>query len=373
MKKTFARLLDFNDNLAALIVDRILELRPDLIDKQWADLEMASGQFPAEIERRVKNPAEQVKGFELYSRSVKFAVNTRHLLGEYTTQTEMKENMKFDVIIINPWYGKRQWFESAEKARKYLNDDGMLVLVSPDATQNKSNWGSKVKNFFIDNGIQDRWNVTKSFPSVNTGDIGVFFMDLRKSAALKCLSNDSIERSVLDRMIKLTDEVPAFSAVRGRQDIQYKAELFEVKDQSHPHKAFVSVTNDKLVVRYVSDEYAKKQKGFVSGKKILVNRFFGKNNPDPFYIIDDVTGTQLGYGVIAIEVSEHTNDQDQIKLLTHPIYRKIIAHLRGKGMDINQGHFAHLPNFSLSGVEDLNQFLSTQLSLSKREEKYFYE
>lgn len=371
MKKSFARLENF-DSLAKRIVDRVLEMRPDLIDKKWIDTEMASGQFPAEIESRVPNPKKQVFGCEVYARSVRYAVNIRKLQGKYFTKDELEQNMKFDVAIINPWYGKRQWFEAGQKAREVLNDDGMMVLVAPDATQSKSEWSKKVRKFLEDNGIQERWNETSSFPTVNTGEIGVFFMDFKRPANLKCLDATAIEASVLERMISLTESVPTFSAVRGRQDIQYKAHQSDVKNKEFPITAYISVTNESLVTKYVAPEYKKSQKGFNSGKKILVNRFFGKNNPDPFYVVPDVTGHQLGYSVVAIDVPDSTNEVDMIKLLTHPIYRKILAYLRGGGMDIKQSHLELLPNFPLTGIEDINEFLETQLSLSSEEKKYFY-
>lgn len=372
MKKSFARLEPF-DNLATRIIDRVLEFRPDLINKTFVDIEMAAGQFVAELESRVTNPSKQVYGYELYQRTVRYAVNTRKLKGKYATIKEIKTNMKFDCAIINPWYGKRQWLEAAEKARSVLNDDGMLVLVSPDATQAKSAWGKKVRKFLEENGIQERWNETDSFPTVNTGEIGVFFMDLKSKANLSCLNNTSVEANVLERMIKITSIVPAFSAVRGRQDIQYKANQSDTKDKDHPVTAYVSVTNDGLITKYVPQEYNKSQKGFKSGKKILINRYFGKNNPDPYYVIPDVTGHQLGYGVIAIDVPQNSNDEDMMKLLTHPIYRKILSHLKGGGMDIKQSHLALLANFSLSGVNDLDNFLNTQLSLTKEEQTYLYD
>jgi hypothetical protein len=372
MKKSFARLENF-DELATRIVDRTLELRPDLINKKWIDTEMASGQFPAEIESRVPDPKSQVYGSELYNRTVKYAINTRKLKGKYATIKEQGNKMKFfDCAIINPWYGKRQWLEAAEKARLMLKDDGMLVLVAPDATQAKSAWGKKVTKFLSDNGIQERWNITASFPTVNTGEIGVFFMDLKSAPNMSCLDANSIEETVLERMIALTKTVPAFSAVRGRQDIQYEAEQSDTPDKEYPITAYISVTNDSLVVKYVAPEYKKSQKGFGPGKKILVNRYFGKNNPDPFYVISDVSGHQLGYGVIAIDVPATTNEVDMMRLLTHPVYRKVLTHLRGGGMDIKQSHLSFLPNFPLTGVNDLDNFLKTQLSLTVEETQYLY-
>jgi hypothetical protein len=371
MKKSFARLENFG-NLPKRIVNRVLEMRPDLINEKWVDTEMASGQFTAEIESRVPNPSQQVWGFEEYKRMVKFAVNTRQLQGNYATITELGENMKFKVGIVNPWYGKRQWFESAQKLRNHLDDDGMMVLVAPDATQAKSAWGQKVRKFLEENGIQERWNATESFPTVNTGEIGVFFMDFKNIANMSCLDATSIEADILERMITLTTNVPSFSAVRGRQDIQYQAEQSNVKNKNYPVIALISVTNDQLEIKYVSKEYKKQQKGFNGGKKILINRYFGKNNPDPYYVIDDVTDMQLGYSVIAIDIPDFTNEISMMKLLTHPVYRKVLSYLKGGGMDIKQSHLELLPNFLLKDIENLDQFLNTQLNLSEEEIKYFY-
>jgi hypothetical protein len=371
MKKSFVRLEDFG-NLPERMVNRILELRPDLKNGTWVDTEMASGQIAKAIEQRVQNPKKQVWGFEEYNRMVKYAVNTRQLQGNYATITELGENMKFDVGIINPWYGKRQWFDAAQKLRKHLNDDGMLVLVAPDATQAKSSWGRKVRKFLEENGIQERWDETNSFPTVNTGVIGTFFMDFKKTANMSCLDTKSIESDVLERMIALTTTVPSFSAVRGRQDIQYKAEHSDIKNKNYPITALISVTNDRLEIKYVAAEYKKQQKGFNGGKKILINRYFGKNNPDPYYVIDDVTDMQLGYSVIAIDIPAATNEADMITLLTHPIYRKVLQHLKGGGMDIKQSHLELLPNFRLNGVKNLDLFLNSQLNLSREEIEYMY-
>lgn len=373
MKKSFARLENF-DKLATRIVDRVLDLRPDLLNKnkKWVDTEMASGQFPAEIEARVPDPENQIYGFEIYSRTVKYVINTKKLKGKYTVIKELNNKMKFDCAIINPWYGKRQWLGAAEKARSILNDDGMLVLVAPDATQAKSAWGKKVTKFLEDNGIQERWNVTDSFPTVNTGEIGVFFMDLSSPANAACLKATSIEAAILERMIILTNTTPGFSAVRGRQDIQYTASQSDAQDTEHPITAYISVTNNGLVTKYVGAEYSKSQKGFKSGKKILVNRYFGKNNPDPYYVIPNVAGHQLGYGVIAIDVPNTTNEDDMMKLLTHPIYRKILNHLRRGGMDIKQSHLSFIPNFSLAGISDIDTFLDSQLALTSEEKQYLY-
>lgn len=373
MKKTFARLEDLG-NLPDEVISHVLKMRPDLKNKsnKWVDTQMASGQFTEAMERILPDPNNQVYGYELYNRTVNYAVNTRQLKGKYATINKLEKNMKFDVGIINPWYGKRDWYKAVQKLRSHIHDDGMIVLISPDSTQSKSPWGEKVRNFLIENGIQERWNVTNAFPTVDSGRLSAYFMDLKSPANLKCLENNSVESEILDRMIKLTETVPAFKAVRGRQDITYTADKSDTKTKTHTVVAYVKVAKEKLHINYVEEKYKRSQKGYDSGKRILINRHFGKNDPDPYYIIDDITDTQLGYGVIAIDVSSHTNEKDMMRLLTHPIYRKILAYLKGGSHDINQSHLALLPNFSLDKVEDLDEFLSQQFNLTESERIEIY-
>jgi len=371
MKKTFARLEDLGQ-LPDKIVSKVISMRPDLKNKKWVDTQMASGQFTEAMESVVTDPTEQVYGYEQYNRTVKYAVNTRQLKGKYATISKLEKNMKFDIGIINPWYGKRDWYKSAQELRSRIKDDGMMVLVAPDPTQSKSSWGAKVRKFLIENGIQERWDATGVFPNVDSGRLSVYFMDLKSTANLKCLESNTIESSILERMIKLTETVPAFKAVRGRQDITYIADKSDTQTQTHSVVAYTSVTKEKLVVSYVEEKYKRSQKGFISGKKILINRHFGKNNPDPYYIVDDVKDSQLGYGVIAIDVPSHTSETDMMKLLTHPIYRKVLAYLKGGSHDINQSHLELLPNFNLSEVKNLDEFLTQQLNLTDSEKSKIY-
>lgn len=132
---------------------------------------MAGGQFCYEIERRLRsyghseeNIAGRVFGWEANEQIIRFAVNSKRLIGKYSVVNVLNleynyKIMKFDVIIGNPPYNEASesenfntkqkgsanfWIEFFKFAKLHLRDNGVIAFITPNHWFRKSNRISKV-------------------------------------------------------------------------------------------------------------------------------------------------------------------------------------------------------------------------------------
>jgi hypothetical protein len=303
-----------------------------------------------------ENIKGRVSGIENNQLRVNFAVNKYNLIGTYmsTDFLSWETDMKFDVIVTNPPYLKRGWLKFIKKAIE-LNPT-YIVTINPDPLNNKSDFGETWKNLCIENGLVFRKNMTDYFPDVSSGRISGFVLNRTVSADTTLLKSDN---PIYDRILeKVTTETPTSFVLRGRQDVSgygNKSKRFNIsdsEDEIHPYQCIMSCTKDGLVIKY-SDKKANNGKHVDSmkGRFIIMNRFFGKNNPDPLYIIDDIENYNVGYDCMVFKLNSEKETLDSFRsVYGSKVYRLVMNHMRNGGFDLTQGNLMRFRRLDLEKI-----------------------
>ena len=261
------------------------------------------------------------------------------------------KDMKFDVVIMNPPYLKRTWFKFVEKIVQ-LNPT-IIATINPDPTNNKSDFGDKWREICIKRGLIYREDVTNYFPSVKSGHISAFILNNKKTAELNLLkSNDTMYESILS---KVTINSSNSFVIRGKQEIsgygnKNKAySLSDVQTSTHIHPCIMSCNNNGLTIKY-SDKLAiyKKHKDKMKGSFVIMNRFFGRNNPDPIYVIDDLEKYNLSYDCLAFKLENNETIENFISVYSSKLYRYVMNTMRNGGFDITQSNFMRFRRLDLT-------------------------
>jgi hypothetical protein len=349
------------------LVDEMLDNLPTEIWESntttFLDPAMAGGQFVKEVEAILRehghsdeNIKRRVFGFESSDMRVNYAVNKHGLVGTYnsTDFLSWETDMKFDVIVGNPPYLKRSWLKFIKKAIK-LNPT-FIVTINPDPINNKSDFGEAWKDLCVNNGMIFRKNVTDYFSDVSSGRISGFVLHRDSPADLSLLTSDEpIYDAILE---KITIESPTSFVLRGRQDVSgygNKNKRFDVvdnKDVDHPYPCIMSCTKEELVIKY-SDKRASngKHSDSMKGRFIIMNRFFGKNNPDPLYIIDDIENYNIGYDCMIFKLNSEKETLESFRsVYCSKLYRLIMNHMRNGGFDLTQGNLMRFQRLDLEKV-----------------------
>lgn len=163
------------------LVNEILDQIPQdlIINGRVLDPAIGGGQFVAEVERRKraagKTNAEiknSVFGFESNILRRDFAVNKNKLISNYQVVDFIEEdltNMKFDVIVGNPPYGKdtkaKRWTLWEEFVKKSMTLADTVAMVVPQSLTSPGNtWGLVKSNCSVINvDVSKHFNVGSTF------------------------------------------------------------------------------------------------------------------------------------------------------------------------------------------------------------------
>lgn len=340
------------------LVNEILDHIPEdvIINGTVLDPAIGGGQFVREIERRKRKAGKTdqeirntVYGYEENILRRDYAVNKYDLKGNYIVDNFLErdfKDMKFDVVLMNPPYLKRTWIKFVEKAVELSNFH--IATVNPDPTDNVSEFGSSWKKLLIDNGVQKRINVTNYFPNVNSGRISTFIMDKTKNANLSSIEPD--DKTLVSLLEKTLIEKPNSFVYRGSQQVQY-CDHKEIPDNQFTEPSILSCTKEKLIIEYSEKKNCPelpKHKEKIKGRFIIINRFFGKNNPDPFFVISDMEKYHLGYSCMAFKLDDTDTEEGFSSVYSSKLYRKLLEIMRNGGFDNTQGNFMRLKKLDLS-------------------------
>jgi 16S rRNA G966 N2-methylase RsmD len=260
-------------------------------------------------------------------------------------------DMKFDVVIGNPPYSKRTWFKFVEKS--FDLGASVVATINPDPTNNTSDFGRKWQKLCVDGGLVYRKNVTDHFPNVSSGRISSFVFDRNKKTNLDLLKSDSpIYDNILE---KVTTKTPTSFVIRGKQEVSGygdKQRVFSLKDTidtEYKYPCILSCGKDGLKIRYSNRlAVSKKHSALFKGTFLIINRFFGKNNPDPVYQIDNIEQYNLGYDCLAFKLEAGENKENFISVYSSTLYRWIMSEMRNGGFDITQSNFMRFTRLDLT-------------------------
>lgn len=278
---------------------------------------------------------------------------------------------KFDVIVGNPPYLKRGWIKFIEKS---IDLADIIATINPDPLNNFSAFGNKWKQICLENGLSARKDVTSLFPNVSSGRISYFILDKNNHANPELFRDHDTLRDSITR--KVISDSPQGFVIRGRQSVSGYGDqnkIIQTQDyQSNEfiHPCIMSCTNDGLVIKFASElcKYRNHSNSF-QGKFVIVNRFFGKNNPDPIYEVDNIELYNLSYDCLAFKLFGNESVENFRSVYCSPLYRFVINYLRNGSFDLTQGNFMLLTRVDLSKTWT-NQELYDHFGLTEEEIDY---
>ena len=372
--------LDY-DTLANEIVGKIPEKHFVSKTDTFLDPAFAGGQFLKAVARRLNKYGHSIENIR--SRLFGYEDSIAYLNHPANYSTTMIANLsvvkylefldmgKLDgcVVLMNPPYLKRTWLKFVEKVAD-LNPS-IIATINPDPTNNKSDFGNQWRTICTENGLIDRTDVTHHFPNVSSGRISSFIMDTNKQVDTALFkSDDPLFDSILE---KVTTDNPTSFVTRGAQAVagygnKTKAHnISEVKDSVHIFSSIMNCGKDGLTIKY-SDKKVEYKKHFdnVQGNFVIMNRFFGKNNPDPAYLIEDMENYNLSYDCLGFKLHKGETVENFMSVYSSITYRYVMNKMRNGGFDMNQGNFMRLVRLDLSKTWS-EQEIQKELNLTDEE------
>jgi hypothetical protein len=257
----------------------------------------------------------------------------------------------FDVIMMNPPYLKRTWLKFVERC--IMLNPKFIGCINPDPMNTPSVFGDKWKTLCKDNGLIYREDSTHYFPSVTSGSIGSFVLDRSKQADGTLLgSSDTLYNSIYNKVITGSQESFAIlgpQAVSGYGPKDNVHSLKSKPDDKHLYKSILSCRTEGLIIKYSDKKVVyKKYNHMLKGRFVVMNRFYGKNNPDPVFIIEDIENYNLSFNVIAFKLNEDETLDNFTSVYSSKLYRFILTKLRNGMFDIQAGQIMKLTRLNLT-------------------------
>jgi len=280
----------------------------------------------------------------------------------------MKNKLDGCIVLMNAPYLKRKWLHFVKKAVS-LNPS-IIETTNPDPTSSLSTFGDEWRTFCIENGLQDRTDVTHRFPGIKSGRISSFRFDRSKKANTDLLkSDDPIEDSIFSKII--TANITSF-VIRGEQRVLGYGSgkphsISEENTITHIYPSIMSCTQDGLIINYSDTKvvYHKHAK-HMNGRFVIVNRFFGQNDPDPAFLIDDIENYNISYGCLAFKLNEGETIENFMSVYASKLYRYAMSKMRNGGFAIGQGDFMRLVRLNLT-KKWTDEKIYKELNLDKEE------
>lgn len=275
------------------------------------------------------------------------------------------------IVLMNPPYLKRTWVKFVEKV-VHLNPS-VIATINPDPTSSKSDFGERWRDICRQNGLVHRENVTHHFPEVSSGTISSFILDRSKTANEALFkSDDPLIDSIFEKIIT---EHPTSFVIRGSQAVagygdKSKAHsISETKDDTHIYPSIMHCGNEGLKIKYSNKTTVyKKHAEQMQGRFVIMNRFFGKNNPDPVYEISKIEEYNLSYDCMGYKLEENETLENFMSVYSSKTYRFVMDKMRNGGFDINQSNFMSLIKLDLTNLWT-EEKIQTHLKLTDEEIK----
>jgi hypothetical protein len=349
----------------------VLEILDQIPDTEWSsdsttffDPAIGGGQFVRAIEQRLReyghsdsNIQKRVFGFEESNLHIRYAVNKHKLVGQYARKPynkffEMDNSMKFDVVVGNPPYLKGKWVEflkqSAELSKKHV------LMVSPDGTNNFSTRSDNLVEFLKEKGIQSKKECTSFFPTVESGSIVIYELDVTEPFNQLAFVDTSMEGVITAKVIGATGTKLNAILSSKRSKEWSSATRFDNKAAGLIMN-IESITKEGKVVSWIDPNNTT----VINGKDYwLVNRYFGKDTDTS--VIEEAAKVGISSNIMAIErINGWTVDEFKDVYLSK-LFRFVLDVLRQGGFDTSPRHLKQLIQIKKTGNALYNHFSLTQ-------------
>lgn len=267
------------------------------------------------------------------------------------------KNMKFDFGLTNPPYKKRAWKNHVENLSNLVTKG--FASINPNPLDSDSDFSNDFKNFLIKNGVQHEEDITDSFTKlgINSGKISYFICD----------KNKEYNKNVIDKNVsfhvklkKITDLYPKCIVGRGplfagdsTKGSSYKLEISNEKNTEYIEPVILSSLKDSMEIVYSKEnDKIKRWKlaNIHNGRYLILNRYFGKNNPDPIYLVDDFENYIPSYAILYFKLNDDETLDSFKSVYCSEIYREMLSVMRGGKMDTLQSHIEKLPRLPLNKI-----------------------
>lgn len=344
------------DELANEMLDQLPEELFRSKTTTFLDPYMGGGQFVKEIEARLrryghsdKNISQRVFGVESSELRVNYAVNKYGLVGQYfvcENYLEYDEKMKFDVVIGNPPYLKGGWRKFVTKMMGLSSR--IVASVNPDPTANSSSYANSFKDELLTAGVQVKKDCTDAFPTVNSGKLCYFVADRNQEPNTDALVDKSTVGVIVTKVLGKKVDDGAFFARVGHAT--FKKEQSDQRTNNLTEAVIVSMTKEGMVVRYMNskDLPRKPVEDRCKGRFLVMNRFFGKNNPDPIAVVARIEDYRPSLNVIIFKMEKKETVKNFRSVYGSKLYREVINYMRQGGFDIQTTYLNQLPRLDLT-------------------------
>ena len=218
------------------------------------------------------------------------------------------------------------------------------MSVNPDPTSNDTQFGNEVREILINAGVTRIVDCTNHFPSVSSGKISYFICS--KDSPQPYSFNTT---QIIDVIASKVCAKNSGFVMRGSQK-SLTVETSNKPTKSKSVAGLFGITTTGLDIRYIdsSDKItSKKYNHLLNGPFFVINRFFGKNTPDPVTIVKNIENYFIGYNVMVIKATDGETVENFQSVYGSKLYRAVIANIRKGSFDITQSGLASLERLDL--------------------------
>ena len=203
--------------------------------------------------------------------------------------------MKFDVIVGNPPFSSGLWKIFIKKSISLSVD--RVIMIAPDGVTQYSNSkkASNLKEFLISGGIQEVLPVTDYFPSVTSGELSAFFLEINKSGNESAFTKTGIQHNIVSKV--LSKQGPKLHPILANQGTAHNQCEKSLVPCDMYTKVLSSVTAKGTSEYNWINNYKNK---VINGNKYwFSNRFFGGSTA--MALVDINEKISIGQNILAIE------------------------------------------------------------------------
>lgn len=269
---------------------------------------------------------------------------------KYMIIEEVKSmSKKFSVGVTNPPY-KQGLFRNImlDLLENIIEDDGILVQISPDETLPTNNKNQKTLPAMKKYGLQEIEDCADDFPNeITSAPIVTYYFDKSKdynpSAFEKELTEkDKLTLSIIEKIQRKQEYGTLSSATTGELDRKSEEEVNALVGVYKTGPKYEMLPRSKT--RFIAD----------SGDYMFTNMFIGINKEDcvvkgsgPMYISEK--------NIYSIGNTKIFTEDDFVEIYLHPTMRFFLKFLRGNNQRTLCLHLRQLP--LISPKTDVNSYL----------------
>jgi hypothetical protein len=272
-----------------------------------------------------------------------------------------KTDMKFDVVIGNPPYLNGLWREFIKRSCALSREH--VIMIAPDGANIYSARGARIREEMVSDGVQSVTDVTKYFPTVNSGSIVCYVFNKTISANVRAFDKSSIADQIVLKVLEKSHQT--LRCEIGNQSKKF----IDAKRYNSCQKGLVPVlesisVNDPNKIAFISKKLAKT---YEKSQYWFVTRFFGQADGSP--VTDSDIDTAISHRLIAIQkIGSETAEEFQ-KVYCSKLFRLVIRIARNGKFDTPMFILKKLPRIDCTKIWT-DQDLYDHFGLSDAEIQY---